>query len=292
MNSLIKWQQSAVTAAILGASAIYAYCEQPAIRQPISATAPQPITLGESFTISSRHLNEIRRINVYVPPGYRESPNAQLPVIYMPDGGMAEDFLHVAGLMQVSLANGTMRPFILVGIENTERRRDLTGPSTQEADRKIALRTGGSAAFRAFIRDELFPVIESRYRVTPERAIVGESLAGLFALETLIASPEMFSAYIAIDPSLWWNNSQLTQDTATFLKTHPDLTATIYLSSSGNGNDDSVKSYAGMIRHGNHAGIRHRFDEMPQELHQTIYEPSALNAFRWAFRGADSPLPR
>ncbi len=49
----------------------------------------------------------------------------RLTVLYMPDGGMDEDFLHVAGLVQVSTGNGTMRPFLLVGIENTERRRNL-----------------------------------------------------------------------------------------------------------------------------------------------------------------------
>ena len=63
----------------------------------------------------------------------------------VPDGGVAEDFLHVAGLVQVSVGNGTMRPFLLVGIENTERRRDMTGPTENENDRKIAPRVGGCA---------------------------------------------------------------------------------------------------------------------------------------------------
>ncbi len=85
------------------------------------------MVIGETFTINSKILSETRRINVYVPPGYKESPEARLPVLYMPDGGIAEDFLHVAGLVQVSAGNGTMRPFLLVGIENTERRRDMTG---------------------------------------------------------------------------------------------------------------------------------------------------------------------
>src|SRR5215213_9846655 len=67
------------------------------------------------------------------------SPSARLPVLYMPDGGTSEDFIHVAGLLQVSIGNGTMRPFILVGIENTERRRDMTGPTTVEEDRRIAV---------------------------------------------------------------------------------------------------------------------------------------------------------
>ena len=99
-----------------------------------------PLAMGETFTIASTAVNETRRINVYLPPGYGEDAASRFPVLYMPDGGMAEDFLHVAGLVQVSVGNGTMRPFILVGIENTERRRDMTGPTTVEADRRIAPR--------------------------------------------------------------------------------------------------------------------------------------------------------
>ncbi|KAG1205223.1 hypothetical protein G6F35_011776 [Rhizopus arrhizus] len=63
----------------------------------------------------------------------------------MPDGGIGEDFLHVAGLVQVLSGNGSMRPFLLVGIENTERRRDMTGPSKDPQDQKIAPRIGAPA---------------------------------------------------------------------------------------------------------------------------------------------------
>src|SRR5262245_54083531 len=116
-----------------------------------------PLVIGETFTIDSKVLSEKRRINVYMPPGYADSSSARLPVLYMPDGGLTEDFLHIAGLVQVSVGNGTMRPFLLVGIENTERRRDLTGPTKNEDDKKIAKVVGKSAAFRKFIRDELMP---------------------------------------------------------------------------------------------------------------------------------------
>ena len=78
----------------------------------------------------------------------------------MSDGGIGEDFLDVAGLVQVLTGNGTMRPFILVGIENTQRRRDLTGPTTGAEDRKVAPRVGGSAVFRQFIREELMPQVK------------------------------------------------------------------------------------------------------------------------------------
>ena len=105
--------------------------------------------------IDSAVLGEKRRINVYLPAG---TPSGMaLPVMYMPDGGMLEDFLHVAGLLQVGAGNMTTRPFLLVGIENTERRRDLTGPTENAKDRSIAPRVGGSRAFRNFIRNELMP---------------------------------------------------------------------------------------------------------------------------------------
>src|SRR5205823_9435509 len=115
--------------------------------------------VGETFTVESKVLGETRRINVYLPPDYAESQDLRLPVLYLLDGGMAEDFLHIAGLVQVSVGNGTMRPFVLVGIENTQRRRDLTGPTTNEKDKKIAPKVGGSAVFRQFIRTELMPQI-------------------------------------------------------------------------------------------------------------------------------------
>lgn len=73
---------------------------------------------------------------------------------------------------------GEMRAMVVVGIENTERRQDMTRPTMNEEDKKIAPRVGESAKFRAFIRDELMPEIDRRVRGNGETAIVGESLAG------------------------------------------------------------------------------------------------------------------
>ena len=73
------------------------------------------------------------------------------PVLYMLDGGLDEDFPHVARDVDTAIRAGEMRPMIVVGIENTERRRDMTGPTTVASDRAIAPHVGGSVAFRAFI---------------------------------------------------------------------------------------------------------------------------------------------
>jgi predicted alpha/beta superfamily hydrolase len=244
-----------------------------------------PLSIGETFTINSQVLSEIRRINVYVPPGYSASSDLRLPVLYMPDGGIQEDFIHVAGLVQVSVGNGTMRPFLLVGIENTFRRRDLTGPTNNPRDKTIAPVVGGSAAFRRFIRSELMPVVEARYRTTSESAIVGESLAGLFVIETLFLEPDLFDTYIAFDPSLWWNDRELVERAAE--RINAAAGRTLYLASSSEPQLAEVaRRLADVLAARAPANATWQYEAMPEESHATIYHPAALRAFRQLFKPA------
>ncbi|MDO7847158.1 alpha/beta hydrolase-fold protein [Hymenobacter sp. M29] len=250
--------------------------------QAVRPAAAAPLVIGQTFTLPSKALGETRRINVYLPDAYTDSATRRLPVLYMPDGGLKEDFLHVAGLVQVLVGNGTMRPFILVGIENTQRRRDLTGPTTNEKDKQIAPKVGGSAAYRQFIREEMMPQVKQRYRTTAETAIVGESLAGLFVVETLLLEPALFNTYLAFDPSLWWNNGQLAaQAGATLQKMRP--AATVYLATSIHGDSVATRRLVELARpQAARLGAWH-YEAMPQETHATIYHPAALRAFRAVF---------
>jgi predicted alpha/beta superfamily hydrolase len=249
------------------------------------AQAAAPLVIGETFTIDSKVMHEVRRINVFRPTVYGDTTVAPLPVIYMPDGGMAEDFLHVAGLIQVSTSNGTMRPFLLVGIENTERRRDMTGPTENPEDRKIAPRVGGSAAFREFIRTELMPAIKARYRITNESAIVGESLAGFFVVETFLREPDMFDTYIAFDPSLWWNNGKLVNDASSLLNKQKLSGKFIYIATSSNaGLADIAAKLEAAVKGSSISGLSWKFLNLPAETHATIYHPAALQAFRALFK--------
>jgi hypothetical protein len=249
----------------------------------------EPLVIGETFTVASKVLGETRRINVYLPPGYSEKPDTRMPVLYMPDGGLAEDFLHVAGLVQISVTNGTMRPFLLVGIENTERRRDMTGPTEVAEDRKIAPRVGGSAAFRRFLREELMPQVKRRYRTTDETAIVGESLAGLFVVETFLLEPDLFDTYLAFDPSLWWNNEALVRGADERLRAQPALKKTLYFASS---EEKDIAAAAQKLAEtlGKRAGtgLHWHYERMPEEKHSTIYHPAALRAFRAVFKPSPS----
>ena len=270
----------ALIALLLGLSSAWA---QPAAGQ---ASPPAPLTIGETFTLDSKVLNEVRRINVYLPPPYSQSPDTRLPVLYMPDGGVAEDFLHIAGLVQVLVGNGSMRPFLLVGIENTQRRRDLTGPTESDEDKKIAPQVGGSAAFRTFIRSELMPAVNARYRTTSETAIIGESLAGYFVVETLFLEPDLFDTYIAFDPSVWWNNGALLKGKVPA----SDRKKVLYLAASIDDRDGLTRQLSGVLRKTAPPNLTWRYERMSGETHATIYHPAAITALRWLFKPGETAV--
>ncbi|WP_222611119.1 MULTISPECIES: alpha/beta hydrolase [Undibacterium] len=247
----------------------------------------KPLVMGESIELASKNLGETRRINVYLPEVYTIDKSSSFPLMVMLDGGMAEDFLHISGLIQISIANGTMRPFILVGIENTVRRRDLTSPSDNALDKRDLPNAGGAAQFRQFLVNEMLPQIEQRYRTTPERVLIGESLAGLFTLETLVQSPDAFQTYIALDPSLWWNDEKLTADFAAKLKANPKLVKNLYFASSGQkGMEKVIQHFADVLEQAKPEGLKWTYEKYPSETHATIYHPAALRAFRTLFAPA------
>ena len=197
--------------------------------------AADSVPVHDSFTVASKALGEARRINVYTPPSYRAAranSAERLPVLYMPDGGLDEDFPHLVNTVDSLIAVGAIRPVIVVGVPNTERRRDLTGPTRVASDSTIAPHVGGSAAFRRFLRDELMPDVERRYRTTRERGIIGESLAGLFVVETLLTEPTLFAHYIAFDPSVWWNGGALIDSAAPRIAAFDRVTRSVYLATS------------------------------------------------------------
>lgn len=254
-----------------------------------------PIPAHDELRIVSAVLKEDRHINIYLPRGYDQG-DGRYPVLYMLDGGLQEDFPHIAGTIELLIEQRHIAPVILVGIENTERRRDLTGPTTVDADREIAPRVGGSTEFRAFIRDELIPSIQESYRCTDESAIIGESLAGLFIVETLLLEPTLFDRYIAMDPSLWWNNHQLVASAAERLKAGEGPSRVFWFASSGTPDirtlalnlEDHLKSSAPKT-------LRWKFEDRPSEEHSTIFRATKEAAMKWALwklpetDGTDSP---
>lgn len=224
---------------------------------PPAAEAPPP---HETFRLPSRHLHESRVVNVYLPPGYSPRTRGGYPTLYLLDGGVKEDFPHVARALDAAIRAGQVRPLLLVGIENTQRRRDLTGPTRVASDRAIAPRVGGSAAFRAFIARELIPAIESRYSVDVSRGIIGESLAGLFVVETLFEQPALFDTYLALSPSLWWNDAALAKRAKARMGAEPALRGRLFVASA---NEDNIAPHVATLQ-------RALRSKAPQGLYWTV----------------------
>jgi predicted alpha/beta superfamily hydrolase len=231
------------------------------------------------LTIQSATLGEPRPINIHLPDGYADSTR-RFPVLYMPDGGIDEDFPHVVHTLDSLVALGKVRPMIVVGIPNTERRRDLTGPTRVASDSTIAPHVGGSAAFRTFISEELIPVIDARYRTTGERAIIGESLAGLFIVETFLRRPSLFDHYIAFDPSIWWNKANLADSSAALIPRMDSIPGSIFLTSSADDIDAGTARVASAVAAAHLAGLRARYVPRPDLTHATIFRAMAPEAMR------------
>jgi predicted alpha/beta superfamily hydrolase len=250
-------------------------------RAPLAAqTAPA----HDSLAIDSRILHEGRWINVHTPRAYDEGGRS-FQVLYMPDGGMDEDFPHVVRAVDSLTAAGAIPPTIVVGIPNTERRRGLTGPTRVASDSGVAPHVGGSAALRKFIRDELIPLIDTRYRTTPRRAIIGESLAGLFVVETFLREPAMFEAYAAFDPSLWWNHGLLVDSAAALLST-VDMMAPrrLFIASSRDDIDAETSRLGGILRADAPRRLAWRFEQHPELTHATIFRSLEIPAIVYVLK--------
>lgn len=181
-----------------------------------SANAPTHLfKIGTADSLYSNILGEQRQLWMHLPNGGNLQPDHRYPVMYVLDGGV-----HLGGLAMIQEYYNYFRlpEMIVVGISNrSNRTRDLT--PTEVATRRGApiAASGGAEQFTRFLAEELIPYIDSRYPTAPHRALIGHSYAGLFTIHTLIHHRDLFTNYIAIDPSLDWDNQHvLHQATAAF----------------------------------------------------------------------------
>jgi predicted alpha/beta superfamily hydrolase len=156
------------------------------------------ITIGKVDKIYSAILKEERTLLIYNPAENNKSSIQRYPVLYLLDG--EEHFYATVGM--IKQMNGVWGDMIVVGITNTDRNRDLT-PTINNIS--------GGDNFINFVKNELIRHIDSIYPTAPYRIFSGHSLGGLTVINTLLNSTTLFNAYIAIDPSLWWENKKLVQ---------------------------------------------------------------------------------
>lgn len=243
----------------------------------------EPAPDAETIRLDSQVLGEERVINVSLPASYGANEDQAYPVLYMPDGGLGEDFPHMVYSVRQLEGTNELPEMIIVGIENTLRQRDLTGPTNVAEDLEIAELVGQSENFRKFIAGELKPEIEKRYRCNQQDAVIGESLAGLFVVETALQDSDLFDHYMAISPSLWWNDDGLVKEAGQLLQTI-DTPHRLFLCSA---NETDIYPQTGKL-----AEV---FSERPSKFqwvyeprmdltHQTIFRAMKKKALTWTLR--------
>jgi predicted alpha/beta superfamily hydrolase len=171
------------------------------------------VIIGKIDSVYSKTLKEQRKIWIYTPDMTSGNHDQRWPVLYLLDGDA--HFPSVVGMIQqMSQVNGNnvFPEMIVVAIPNTDRTRDLT-PTHIVSDLPImdsgsSKNTGGGDNFIAFIEKELMPHIDSVYRTQPYRILIGHSFGGLTVMNVLTNHTKLFNAYIAIDPSMWYDKQR------------------------------------------------------------------------------------
>lgn len=249
-----------------------------------------PFVLGVIDKIQSIVLNETRILNIYLPEGYNPSDSIKYPVIYLLDGSADEDFIHIVGLVQFNTFEWVNKvpKSIVVGIANVDRARDFTYPATITELNERFPTSGHSDSFISFIENELQPYIAKKYRTNQEKTLIGQSFGGLLATEILLKKPTLFTKYIIVSPSLWWDNGSLLNLPSTLYTEGYNQQTTIYIGVGKEGltptkvprvMEVDANLLSDKINQSKSKNVRVFFDYLPEENHATILHQAVSNAF-------------
>jgi predicted alpha/beta superfamily hydrolase len=206
----------------------------------------------------------------------------------------------VTGLLQFFSTgiNGTyvVPEMIVVAIPNTDRTRDLTPTSAATgADGKptAAFKTsGGGPSFLRFIKNELIPHIDSAYRTEPYRMLVGHSFGGITTISALYTMPEVFNTYVAIDPSLWWDNQTLLKQAKDYFSKPAPIGRTLFVGqantlqpgdTSVNVHFRSIGEFNKLLESSNKSGIRYSYKYYGGDDHGSVPLIAEYDALRFIF---------
>ena len=258
-------------------------------------TEPYKYLQSEIVTIHSKVLNEDRKIYIHCPKPDSTNLDKRFPVLYLMDGENHFELLaHYADYLSRPdvLAIPKM---IIVGIPNTQRRRDLT-PTVSTTDylgktdtSNLTKPSGGNESFLKFINTELIPSIDKSYKTKPYKIFAGHSFGGLSSINCMLTHPDMFDAYIAVSPSFWWDNKYLLKLTDNKLKNGSTLNKVFFYSDGNEGGGSSffhldLLKFDSLISNKNLVGLNYVYKHYPTETHMTEPIVAYFEALKFIFK--------
>ncbi len=250
----------------------------------VAQTNGPVVQFGESHILHSRILNQDRPYYVGLPADYHARGNHQkYPVLCILDAEW--NFYWVNEVAQFMKDSRQIPAFIVVGVANLNRAHDLT-PSHDTND----LASGGGPEFERFLDKELVPEIEAKFRTVGYRILVGHSLGGALAADAFLRQTTGFQGYIAIDPSLWWDNQVLVRRANEFVP-QAHSRASIFITTAGwrdlnptNLMTRSQELFASALKTNSSPGIRVGY-AVEAEDHNSCRLVSLYNGLRFIFEG-------
>lgn len=261
--------------------------------------------VGVVDSLYSKKLKEYRKIYVQLPANYNANKKEKYPVVFILDG---EILLPTVTNFQNFYSGGFTPEMVLIGIANDKNRmRDLTTSKVTEMYRMPFNQENGEADnFSNFIETELIPYVENKYPVTNFRTLLGHSYGGLFTVYSLIHHPQLFSNYVAIDPSLDWDNQKLLKESQKILSSKNYQSKSLFMSLNGQLNmqdpnitvDNVMKdssdftlfsrsniSFSDVVKQNSKNGLHYDWKFYPKDIHGTIVFPSIMDGlisvFEW-----------
>lgn len=256
-----------------------------AVSTASAAGSLSTIGIGEQIFIPSAVLGEDRPILVSLPTDYAFS-NARYPVLYVLDG--EKSFRHISTLVQFLGDAGKIPQMIVIGIVNTQRERDFAPPAIHpDARRRIEPSQGqvsGAEQFTAFLRDELIPWVDHRYRSVDWRALHGHSLGGLMNFYILTTEPALFNAHLAASSSLWWDQRAYVEKAQQALARTPQKTW-LYFSSAAQEREitEGAQAVAQSLAQTQPPLLKWHYAHYPNDDHATSPHRTALDGLEFIF---------
>ncbi len=268
-----------------------------------------PVTIANTETrpLFSKVLNQEMLLYVKIPASYNKNTDRVYPCLYCTDANLAFPMVaNIASLFELPVI--TEPQFFVVGIAykirdmgdwGAWRTRDLTPTNVPATDkyysdvfskitgRQVEAKTGGAAKFLEFLVGEVFPFIETNYRVSPTgRALTGHSFGGLFSLYVMLTRPELFSLYSAGSPSIYYDKGLLFNLEKEYAATHKDLNAKLFMSYGGAEDSTGIanmKKMESLLKSRNYPGFKVETQVFPGETHQTCVVTASMSAARFLF---------
>ena len=261
---------------------------------PLTMRSQEDICIGKRYSLYSAFLQEERDYWIYLPQNYDRDTTQNYPVIYLLDGG---SFFHsLVGISQtLSTVKGKYLPScIIAGVISTDRTRDFT-PTASAAGRSgktspgAIPQGGGSETFSRFLTEELRSVIDSTYRTNGLNMLIGHSYSGLFTVNTFLRHTELFDIYLALDPSLWWDQGKLAEEAASLIQGKDFTGKSLYIGVASQKRTDRVDIHLNKVNYllseilPQAQKLQFFSKSFPEETHGTVAIPGIYDGIKQLF---------